>query len=730
MAFGRSYNPVWFMVDLNGKALDGTYFMFTLFNTLPYLPQTLAIDENGTPASNPIQFLANGTLPVDLYWDDEATYRIEIRQGNTQADPLIYEINNYEPLGAEGPTPPPADTTTTTDNQITNPQFSVLNFTGSLAISVAGTYNFAPGWYLDAAGSGTVTLSQRTYTGDEYTPDNATNASYGLRIVNNGFTSIKLRQRFNHNGALWTGADSLGSTGPGVAVNFTASSNTNFDLTVELEFSDSSTSPIATVPINNRINEDFPVSQPVVISQSAVAAGVAYTDLAFSYTGSLTFDITSVQLVAQDVVEDVIYAQTSLERQVDHMFHYYQPALNFKPISSLLTGWDFPLNPAQFGSTVAGISTTSQYVWDQTIMGTSASTVGVVRDVRNGNMTVTSGAINQAFYLLQYLTGAEALKTLVSTLSVNINAYSTIHNSVSVRCYLYNCGVSAGSIPTSATGATIGTVASDGQFSLSAAGWTAITPANGVNQAQTLGLQETSGSGDIQFLSYDGFSNYNVDASGTNFAIVVTFSCPTSGTAVNINSISCVPGDIATRPAPQTQDEVLRDCQYYYEMSYGTGGTTNPAGTNSTNNSICVAQAANLGLYLTPGAHPQENYNFTQQGFGLTFKQVKRVSPTLKVYSTKTLNTPNTVTAYVDYIYHGASGPGNATITADVTFATNYTATTGLQSLSFIPIIAQLNANIISTPVVQIDNATPTDYYWGNAYITYHYTADSRLGVV
>jgi hypothetical protein len=722
MALGRSYNPIWFVVDLNGLALDDTYYMFTLYNTLPYLPQTLAIDENGTPSDNPIQFLANGTLPVDLYWDDEAVYRIEIRQGNTQADPLIYEINNYIPIGSEGPTPPPGNSTSLTDNQITNPQFSVFNIASPSTFSSADTYAIAPGWDLILAGSGTAVVSQRTYTGDEYTPNNATNASYGLRIVNNGFTSVKLRQRFDHNGALWTGADSISSDGPGVVVNFTASSSANFDLTVELEFSDSSTSPIATVPITNRVNEDFSKPAPIVVSASSIAADVAYTDLVFSFTGSLTFDITSVQLLQQDVVEEVIYGQTTLERQVDHMFHYYQPALDFKPIPSLLTGWDFPLNPCQFGSTKT-ITTTASYIWDQTICKSAVGNVSVTKGSTSGAFIATTSNPNEAIYMLQYLSGSEALETTLSNLSVNIAADVSFDLACTVRVYLYYSN-GGGTIPVVPT--TIGTLAASGVFSLTAANWAPVP--NIYSNTSSLLNYNNGMQSDTSFNGFDGESFFGATAT-SNFAIVVTFALPTSGSILNVNSISLVPGDIPTRPAPQTQDEVLRECQYYYEMSYAPGGTTNPAGTASYNNCVVKSQAANLKIYLTAGAKPKESYSFTQEAIDLQFKQTKINIPTTTIYSTITLNASNKVTAHLDYNYDVGAGTIQNNLAGDTTFSALWNPVgTGTQALYWSTPASAFNTSVLDTPEVQVN--VITDWYWASAYITFHYTCDSRLGVV
>src|ERR1700679_2382938 len=99
--FIRSFNPIWYLVDLVGKQFDDTFYLWTLTNTIPYIPQAVYHDVNGLiPWTDPIQFLANGTLPVDVYWNDTQVYRLEIRQNNgidpvSQNDALIYLVENY-----------------------------------------------------------------------------------------------------------------------------------------------------------------------------------------------------------------------------------------------------------------------------------------------------------------------------------------------------------------------------------------------------------------------------------------------------------------------------------------------------------------------------------------------------------------------------------------------------------------------------------------------------------
>ena len=120
----RGFNPIWFEVDLTAHPFDDTFYLFTLQNTIPYQPQTVWHDQNmNSPWTDPIQFLANGTLPIDIFFDPSLIYRLEFRQGPTQNDPLIYEVDNYQVNGSGGITPPSA-ISFNSENQITNPPVS------------------------------------------------------------------------------------------------------------------------------------------------------------------------------------------------------------------------------------------------------------------------------------------------------------------------------------------------------------------------------------------------------------------------------------------------------------------------------------------------------------------------------------------------------------------------------------------------------------------------------
>ena len=102
-AFIRGSNPIWSMVDLNGKQFDDTFYLYVLTDSIPYIPATVYQDDSGLiPWTFPIQFLGNGTLPQNIFFANNTFYRLEIRQNvgplpRSQNDPLIYLIPDYNP---------------------------------------------------------------------------------------------------------------------------------------------------------------------------------------------------------------------------------------------------------------------------------------------------------------------------------------------------------------------------------------------------------------------------------------------------------------------------------------------------------------------------------------------------------------------------------------------------------------------------------------------------------
>lgn len=472
----------------------------------------------------------------------------------------------------------PASSTISFTNALTNPQFAQVLFdttTSTYTYTVSGAslldIPLAPGWDLIVSGTGTVTVFQDTPAG---TINILTNPGTLLNIDSgSGITFLRLRQTLVGSPILF-GSENV--TGFFVAKTFAGTSTT-----VTMYYSQSN-GTVVNVPVvsavlpgdGSYIENMGTVLIPASTSPDSFPNGYVYIDI--DIPPSTNIEITSIQIVPTGTtsVADVPYDETSNDRQIVNEFWYYQPQINFKPIPSLLTAWDFPLNPAQPLGASFTITTTPKYGWDQTVVasvvGNIAATANAVTD---GFQTTTANA-NEAYYMIQYLSGSQAMKILNTTLSVNVNAFITqAGGAVTVKVYLYR-GSSAASFPTLPT--TIGTLAADGTFTLTAANWTLI-PRSNLGQAHgvlsVVNTADYSTLNDVVDLAFSGWEiTDGTQLSDTNkFAIVVTYSCPTTATVITTNSISVVPGDIPTRPAPQSLDEVLRECQYYFQKSSAPG---------------------------------------------------------------------------------------------------------------------------------------------------------------
>ena len=710
----RGANPIWVLVNLWGKLFDDTYWMWVLDNDIPYLPVPVFHDPDLSVAwDNPIQFLANGTLPNDIFFEPNTTYRLEFRQHiglgiPTQSDPLIYLVEDYMP-GAGGGSP--FDTIATiSSNQITNPQFALYNlsapftFTGNAAdLPIPNKIEVAPGWFLNLSGTGTVTIAQVPLNNSEANPSNA---PYALHITASGWTanSLFLSQRFFQNGMLWAnqyvsgaitaslGADELPQNISSQLVD------SNATLLGTIIF------PQAVVPSFNQLTGSTSVPLPATTNPDLPPA--AYIDYQILLPSNIDIFVSSIQLLVQDTPAQPVFEQDSINRQIDNTFHYYKPQLSYKPIPSLLTAWDFPLNPAQFAGDSGTISnTTAAYIWDQTIAKSVVGSVAVARDSVTGGFQATTANADEAFYIMQYLSGAQAKKILGSKLAVNVNAFraSNVGGAVTATVYLY-CSRSAGSIPTLPT--SIGTIAADGTFTLTAANWSEI-PRSGFGDAfgtlsavTQVDYSNLNAAVDLNFNGWELVDPTQISDTA-NFAIVVTFSCPTTGSVVSIGSIGLMSGDIATRPAPQTWDQVLAECEYYYEKSYDNDYY---GGDNATAGQEFGEQLINV----TGG-----NIQLIARKFSIQYRRVKRIAPTDVNNSLIFWTPPGTISNVLGIIRNGGTSFTNAAIPIS-----NWQIEgPGTKYASFLP-------NNVSALVSGSGSNN-----FAEAYLAFQYIADVRLGM-
>lgn len=339
MTMVRGSNPIWFEVDLTAHAFDDTFYLFILGNDIPYIPATVWQDPNANVAwDNPIQFLANGTLPNNIYYDPDTVYRLEFRQGPTQADPLIYLVENYVP-GASGETPI-NEPSFATDNQISNPQFALINFVSPLNLTSITTQviQVAPGWFLNLTGSGNVILTQVLINNSTSDP---TNASYALQIELNGaWTNAYLSQRFDRTGVLWSNTF--------VSSSITALSG-NAPQNISAILMDSQSNTVATLLPVTPLTQTF--NAYAFVAQAAASAdtdfppplGTAYLEYQLLLPNNCNITLTSVQLISGDVSLEYPYEQTTIERQIDQTYHNAYPIV---PIGTIIPfmGFATPLH--------------------------------------------------------------------------------------------------------------------------------------------------------------------------------------------------------------------------------------------------------------------------------------------------------------------------------------------------------------------------------------------------
>lgn len=610
----RGSNPIWTLFDLDGGLFDDTYYMFVLNNTIPYLPAMVWSDPQGNfPLDNPIEFLGNGTLPINIYFDDTQVYRLEFRKGNTQTDPLIYLVENYSPDGSGGVNPPSGIEIQTT-NQITNPQFSEVNFTSPFT-STASTIDIAPGWQLVlSGGSGSVTVNQLTFTGDQ---NIVTNPSYGLSVSSPGWTQVQLIQTFNHNGALWANE--------AVAVSLTANCTTpglTAEITASLVPSTGTIVPVLSGDLDSGYQE-VQGSTDVGASTNSDDAPSAYTQLVIQWPGGTTVNITSIQIVGQTSPANVSYDQETIERQIDQTFHIYADSILMQPKESLTVGWNFGLNPWQFTAVAPANVATNTYTADQTVVvqqnyvaaaGGNNISVGQSGFATNYAFQATAVTATSQFAIINYIDPASIRPYWGYKMSSLLRAqFSTINSTVlkfKMRL-IYRASLPS---PISQTEPISSwTLNGDPTF---AAGWTAITPRNDPSYTISSAITEVAFDG----MQLPASSNANMILA---VILYTTGDMNPAGTpdSVLIHDCSLCANDFAIQSPVLTFDDTLHQCQYYFEKSFSNA--TLPSAT------ALGALAFPVNSWVNGG-----NTLYSYNSFSFGFNTIKRnATPLLTVYS-------------------------------------------------------------------------------------------------
>lgn len=593
------------------------------------------------------------------------------------------------------------------DNQISNPQFvELLNTNSATSIYTVTTAlqvtPIAPDWSIVTTGNGTVTVTQENIV-DVSVP---TSPPFAVNLTaSTGISLLILRQTITNSPRLFNQGF--------VSSSLIAKSLSNAVVPIKMDYVASNGYTVNLIQGNTTSDDNYTVLQnelATFIDSTNTAGGtLGYVniDITIGSPASHPVGISSVQVLStSDENAQLDFTQESVPRQIDHLYHYWEEAIFYKPIPSYLVGWDFPVNPAQFGlsGTVSIAGGLGQYICDQTILWQSA-TNGVSYSLASGtnaySALVLTAAADTQLALIQYLGYDDFLKFSFTNLSAGLLA-NTNQSSLPVTISLwyttvtplpnvaptFNLTLLSGSSALDANGHPIGVVS----------GWVEIKNTNGT------GLLNTP---NLTFQGVSGWLRGQIPYNATFFAIVIGTGVITSGNYLSVVSASLVPGDIPTIPAAQTADEVLRECQYYYEKSWDPSivpGTSPATTTNGQQYSLAELSFANPGLSSA-----------TINSYQLKFREPKRTdNAVIGFYSpdgTKdnlqfAINRNNTYPASST-----GTNPKNVPITDWVAYGQNiYGCFYRVKTSTFINITIGAIAD--------------------EAYILYHYIADDRLGIV
>lgn len=590
------------------------------------------------------------------------------------------------------------DTFEGSENQIENSQFveTFLPYTLTNTFSVSGTgtvTSIAPDWSLVTNGTGDVIVTQLPLS-DIAMPSGA---PFAIQISSTGITSLKLRQQISQSPRMFgNGSSSTFIYGSLVAKSFTGAA---IAITMDYVASNGYTANLVTgsTSADGNFNTLANLNATTINSTNTnTPLTPGYVNIDITIPTGTNVGITSVQVASVNAVNaTTAYIPQSVPRQIDHLFHYYKSLLAYKPIPSYLVGWDFPLNPSQFGttgSTGAIGSNKSAYAWDQTILFSSV-TNGLTYARAGGDTALAlqvTPANNTSWAMIQYLPVTQARELLTQRMAVALRGYSSTGSVNGTVSLWYTRDANLPSVIAGTNNSLVTSIA---------AGVPTCGNGTWVQVPRLLGNAIFSMTGTLTDYSFKGWEEPLSTSTVQFIAIVVAFDTTLTTQDIVLDYVSLMQGDIATRPAPKTKAQVLAECQYYYEKSYAP--TVNP-GTAIAGGCLYANQKA-----ITNGG----NTEIQITGFGFEFQTAARVSnPTIVLWSPVTANTSANV--------YGQTRTSTDTGAADIP-STNWTeiqkSATGVS----------FNSNNYATTLVPCAGTA-----FQNAWIFYHFTKDARLGIV
>jgi hypothetical protein len=495
----------------------------------------------------------------------------------------------------------PAATDVGLSNELSNPQFvdvsflpnnpDILAFVGAATTTVP----IAPRWDLvvQHTNNTTVTVTRTAVAGISAYPGNP---PYTLTILPGlNIAALTLRQRLDNNPDVF--ARAVGGQNGYLATSILLAPLT----TLSISYQPNGQPAQVLLNANNvgGVYAEFTNTVQLLPANNPSTADTGYVDILLNLpiVGASTF--SNVQIVGLNSnLQGVTYDQVTSNREKDQLFNYYNPLLQAKPIPSYLVGWDFPFNPTQFlgptlAASAAGVNT-SRYVWDQTIVFQSANNGPAISRSAAGNGALRITATNATqFALIQYLPQAMARKILNNRLSVNVSALTPFAGGLTGTISLWS--TVDGALPsTTGNASIIATIDANGKPATFNGNWVEV-PRSGLGNAQFV----VGNSATTNFNNY-GFSGWTLNGAGqtntaTFFAIVVGFAQLGAAGTIDFNSISLVPGDIPTEPAPKLDSEIILDCVRYYQKTFAPA--TIPAQNVGVGTGESTWVGANMGAF-------------------------------------------------------------------------------------------------------------------------------------
>lgn len=361
MAIDPHYIPAFSIEDVildkdTGATLSGGKVYFEQDNqrgTLKPVYQITGTSPNYTfvPLPNPVilssigtfeDALSNPVIPYFYPYDAELNpeyYYIkvlsseDVPQFTREAQPFLAESSDDAILSA-------------ITNEISNPQFAVVNFDTTTAATFTYTLgagdnqilDMAPDWGLvvSVPSSGTVTVAQLKPTGSL---NILTNPATILNITSTGLSKLQLTTRIYGSPNLW---------GSGfLSTSFVAKTYSGTPVILNMYYSQSNGTVIdqqlasATLPSSGNY-EQFNGTATIPISNSSDTFPNGYIDIYFDIPLGVQIDITSIMVAysVETAIPELHYDQESVARQIDHLYHYAYPIV---PIGSIISFWGFDL---------------------------------------------------------------------------------------------------------------------------------------------------------------------------------------------------------------------------------------------------------------------------------------------------------------------------------------------------------------------------------------------------